>query len=176
MRPNGFTLFEIVLALALAALVIETAAYTLDQLETQGRHIQRDATDNAREGTGNALLTDLLANAMPSNDTTQNFAGDTHFVQYRTRCAEPAGWSTTCVITLLIDSTRDSSIIYAQTHDGGLLPLHRQLGTASFLFLGTAGADSTWNTTWRTAVTIPAALGITSAHDTTVLPIGAARD
>jgi prepilin-type N-terminal cleavage/methylation domain-containing protein len=176
--PRGYTLLEIVVALALAAVVVQTGAGVLDQVATHGRHIDHDATSITRTGTGDLLLARLIADATTSTDTTQQFAGDPRAIEFTTRCERPAGFSASCRMTLSIDATADSSAIIARSIDGRLLhllTLRRQLGSASFVFLHPSRHDSSWTTHWQTAVTLPAAVAVTTPHDTLILPIGVAR-
>lgn len=173
---RGYTLIEVVAALALAAIVVETGARLLDQVDDEGRRIRRDAAIATDDGTHRELLDALLAHATPSSDTTRGFRGDEHAIEYDTRCATSSGWSLPCRTGLLIDSTRDSSIVFARDSNGTLTSLRRQRGAASFLFLDPTRSDSMWTPRWHTSATLPAAIAIRLAADTLVIPVGAARD
>jgi prepilin-type N-terminal cleavage/methylation domain-containing protein len=172
----GYTLVEVVAAVALAAIVVETSARLLDQIGDQGRRIRRDAVAVTDAGVARRRLDDALAHATTSSDTSRGFRGDEHFMELDSRCATSAGWSLPCRTAILIDTVRDSSIIYARDNDGPAAAVRRQRGAAFFLYRDLARPESSWAHGWRGAATLPAAIAIGSAHDTIVIPVGAARD
>jgi len=178
MRSNarrGYTLIEVALALALAALVVETSARLLDQIHDEDQRIRRDAAALTREGTTRLWLDDALAHAVTSTDTTRGFRGDEHAAEFDTRCRTNRGWSLPCRAALVIDSVRDSAVLYLRDTLGSLSPLLRRLGPARFLYFDPARVDSSWTSRWQSAATIPAAIAVAGARDTLFIPIGLSR-
>jgi prepilin-type N-terminal cleavage/methylation domain-containing protein len=175
-RRSGTTLIEVIAAIAIGAVAILGGVLLMNQVTDTGLRISRDGRASAHEGNSVRTLRRLLREAQPSFDSTKRFRGDARSLDYITRCQMPSGWTEICHVTVSIDSIGDSSAVTAQFDGGNQFVLERHAGLLAFRYFDPVFRDSAWSTRWATSATLPLALGIVSAGDTMVLPVGPSRD
>jgi prepilin-type N-terminal cleavage/methylation domain-containing protein len=181
---RGVTLLELIIALAISGLAILGCVMLIDQLNDSHDRIVRDRAADAKAGNGDRLMHRLLADARTTPDTADRFRGDEHSASYLALCDTPSGWPESCRVSLSIDSLRDSSAIIAETKREDRLEetieerfeLRRVFGAATFRFLDLSARDSSWVGQWATSIALPGAIAIVAGTDTTILPLGSARD
>lgn len=115
---SGFTLVELVAALAVAGFAMLGGVLLLDQIGDSAQRIARDGAEAPREGNGARLLVRLLADARANEDTTKRFSGDAHTLTFWSSCDVPGGWMEPCRVTLAIDLRGDSSTVRASLSTG----------------------------------------------------------
>jgi hypothetical protein len=174
-KRTGFTIIELIAALGLSGLVLGGAALLLDQLSDQAQRISATALATTRHGTSARTLHALLLDAQPGTDSTTSFVGDARSTAFSTRCQRATGWGEHCRATLSVDLRPDTSVLMAELSTGERLVLGQWPGAAALRYLKAAG-DSAWSEQWTSRIRLPAALGVVTAADTIVLPIGGARE
>jgi prepilin-type N-terminal cleavage/methylation domain-containing protein len=173
---RGVTLVELIIALAISGLAILGCVMLLDQLNDSHDRIVRQRTADASAGNGDRLLRRFLVDARTTTDTGERFRGDEHNASYLTLCDTPSGWPEACRVALAIDSLRDSSAIIAETNRDERFEVRRIPGAATFRYLDLSARDSSWVKQWATSIALPGAIGVVVGVDTTVFPLGSARD
>lgn len=175
MRPrDGFTLIELILALMLTGGALLSATLLLDQLGDGAERITRDGAAMSRRANGARLINRLLADARPSDDSTDRFTGDDHTMRLWTLCDVPGGWREPCRAELAIDQRGDSSAIVARLAVGGTFTVRQQSGQRQFRYYDpTRSADSVWLGHWSSNVTLPLGVAIVGSGDTIVIPVSA---
>ncbi|MEP6493405.1 MAG: prepilin-type N-terminal cleavage/methylation domain-containing protein [bacterium] len=174
--PRGFTLIEITVALAIAGLAMVGGIALIDQIGDSAGRINQDGRRAAREGNGVRLLRRVLLDATTTTDSTKRFRGDQHSLELWTTCDISAGWAEVCRVSLSIDERRDSSVVLADLSTGESFPLRRQAGTAEFRYFNPMATDTSWVRQWSSNVSLPTAVGLLARGDTTVFPVGVARE
>jgi prepilin-type N-terminal cleavage/methylation domain-containing protein len=174
-RP-GVTLLELIIALAISGLAILGCVMLLDQLNDSHERMSRERAADATASNGDRLLRRLLVDAHTTTDTAERFRGDGHNASYLTLCDTPAGWPEACRVTLSLDSLRDSSAIVAENSRDERFEVRRIPGAATFRYLDLSARDSSWVREWATSIALPGAIAIVVGVDTTVLPLGSARE
>jgi prepilin-type N-terminal cleavage/methylation domain-containing protein len=173
---RGVTLLELIIALAIAGLAILGCVMLLDQLNDSHEHIVRDRVADATAGNGDRMLRRLLVDARTTTDSSERFRGDERNANYLTLCDTPNGWPEPCRVALALDSLRASSAIIAETSRGERFELRRVPGAATFRYLDLSARDSSWVRQWAMSIALPGAIGLVVGSDTTILPLGSARD
>ena len=174
---RGETLIELLVALAIAGLALLGGAMLLDQVSDSQRRMDVDSRRDALEGNGDRLLRRLLADARQTRDTADRFRGDERNASYLAACDTPSGWSEPCRVLLSITTSGDSSAVVAQAPAGPRFEVRRVRGEAVFRYLDpTPALDSAWLRQWMSSIALPAALALITSRDTTVFPLGSARD
>jgi prepilin-type N-terminal cleavage/methylation domain-containing protein len=172
---RGFTLIEVMIALALSGMVLLGGSMLLVQTTDTRDRIARQALEGDETYNGARLLRALVRNAQATTDTTERFTGDARATGFVTACQTPGGWLERCRVQLLIDQRRDSSVVIGELRAGEAIALLRLAGAWSFVYLDRAREERRWLTSWGTSIALPAAVGLVSAGDTLVWPIGAAQ-
>jgi prepilin-type N-terminal cleavage/methylation domain-containing protein len=172
----GMTLIEIIAALAISGLALLGAILLLHQLTDTGARIGLSASTQASERNGARLLRQLLLDSFVTADSADWVRGDGQSVSLATSCQTSRGWRASCHAMLLVDSRRDSSVIFAETDVGESAALVRVAGVVTFAYFDAYAPDSAWTSHWSAGARMPAALGVLIGRDTIVYPIGAARE
>ena len=179
-RRHGVTLLELIIALAISGLAMLGCVMLFDQLDDAHAHIARDRAADATAGNGDRLLRRLLIDAHTTIDTAERFRGDERNASYLSLCDMPSGWPESCRVTLSLDSLRDSSVIVANIsyseHTEERFDVRRTPGAATFRYLDLSARDSSWVRKWATSIALPGAIAVVAGNDTTVLPLGSARE
>jgi prepilin-type N-terminal cleavage/methylation domain-containing protein len=161
-RRTGFTLIELMLALALMGLVFLGMTLLLDQLvDARVRTVaEMDRANGAANG--DRVLRSLLENVV-AGDSTSIFVGSRDATTFATWCDAPGGWLERCSAELRVVVGEDSSWV-------DIVLGHVQPVTA----LRLAGRLSL---TYRapTAPFTPAAFGLVTSTDTIVFRVGGAQ-
>jgi prepilin-type N-terminal cleavage/methylation domain-containing protein len=177
---RGVTLLELIIALAIAGLAMLGCVMLLDQLNDSQVRIGRDRIADATAGNGDRLLRRLLIDAHTTADTVERFRGDEHNASYLTLCDVPSGWPETCRVNLSLDSLQDSTVIVADiarnANSDERLEVRRVPGAATFRYLDLSARDSSWVRKWATSIALPSAIAFVVGIDTTILPLGSARE
>lgn len=175
-RSRGFTLVELMAAIALTSLAISGCVILFRQLEDEAIRIRVESASVARQGNGQRLLRALSRHAEATGDTALRFRGDERAVSFRSWCAVPSGWLERCGVLFVIDRGRDSSTVIAQLSTHEQLSLVSYAGVAEFRYLDLLARDSAWTRYWGESLRLPAAIAIVRARDTLLFPLGASRD
>lgn len=182
---RGFTLLEVVVAIAVGSLVVLGAHEMIVGVADGADAIGRSARASDREANGDALLRQLLRDLEVGTSDAAHFAGDSATVRFSTWCAVPGGWPERCRAELSIasppgDATESGAAIVARLSTGESLRLAEGFSSARFLFLSDAALGGRWFTLWGEGITAPLAIGVAveRAHagaaraDTLILRIG----
>jgi prepilin-type N-terminal cleavage/methylation domain-containing protein len=173
---RGFTLVEVMAAIALSGLVVSGGVLLLRQLGDEADRIRIESADVARQGNGERLLRALTRNAEATSDTSRRFRGDERSASYRSWCSTPSGWNERCTVLLVIDQGVDSSTIIAELSSGEHLRLLKHRGAVEFRYVDPSAHDSAWTRYWGQSLKLPTAIAIVRSGDTLVFPLGASRD
>jgi prepilin-type N-terminal cleavage/methylation domain-containing protein len=173
---GGFTLVELLAALAVSGLALLGGILLLDQLTDSTTRITRRGLAVAREANGLRVLRQLLLDAQVSADSSDRFRGDARATDFSSMCQHPGGWRERCRASLSIDRRADSSVAIAMLPRGEFLELARWPGEATLRYFDVLARDSMWTDRWAPSITMPAAIGIVVGTDTLVYPLGATRD
>ena len=174
-RP-GLSLLELLIALSISGFAILGGVLLLDQVNDSAVRMTADRLADARAGNGDRLLRRLLTDARSTTDSAQRFIGDEHNASYLTRCDTPSGWSELCRATVRLDSLRDSTVVVAEMNGEEHYEVRRIAGAATFRYLDLSAHDFAWVHRWATSIALPGAIAIVAGADTTVLPLGSARE
>ena len=174
-RRGGFTLLELVVALALAATVFLAGRMLLDALSASREELARETALNDERANGERLLRSLVAHGEAGDDSTIGFQGDQATARFSSWCATPAGGLERCRVRLAVGLVGAESIITASVRLGETIRVWRQSGTVELRYLDGLAGDSSWTTTWESRIAVPIAIGIVGGGDTIVLVVGGGR-
>jgi prepilin-type N-terminal cleavage/methylation domain-containing protein len=175
---RGFTLIEVLVALAVGAVVVLGARLMLEGAADGGRRIARVAQGMDRDANAERLLRTTVASLEwgSAEEGGARFGGDEREARFTSWCDAPGGWQERCDVSIAV--TFDSSA----THVAGSLSLSR-VGAepvqirdgfthGALRYLADARDGGHWITKWDAGLAAPLAIGVILDRDTLVLRVG----
>lgn len=177
MRPDrsGFTLLEIIVALAIGGLVIAGVRSLLDVL---GTHAARMASSTARidaDANTERLVRAALGQLSVRADTMPAFHGDGTEAAWRSWCDTVAGFREPCFIRLLVTQGSTGAQVTLAMPASGDVSVRTGLRNAGLRYLADAADGGHWREAWPSSLIPPIAIGIVMDDDTLVARIGERR-
>lgn len=168
---GGFTLVELVVALALGALVVLGARAMLDGVGDAGDRLRAASAAADRAANGERLLRSALGQAERSRTTP--FRGGAQEVRFATSCATPRGWAERCSASLTFGVADGAPALAGSFEDGAAVPLRTGFVAGGFTYLADARDGGRWLAQWEQEDALPIALGVVLDGDTTIVRVGA---
>lgn len=180
---HGFTLIEVMLAIALSAMALTAATMLLLGLSDRARQIDALTEREDREGNAELLLRTTVRNLDLPRDTTRALEGTPEEVRFRSWCDGEFGWPVPCAVRLHVRETSGGKALVLElgpdqpdgapeaiAAGGTVIQLWAGLGAAGLLYLVDPGSGGRWTDRWSDR-TLPRALGVVGDADTLILPI-----
>ena len=169
---HGFTLLEVVIALALGGVVILGAHALLDALADAAQRLPQDAAVSDRDENGERLLRALVGRLEVGTSLVTQFSGEPTAARFTTWCDVSSGWLERCDVVLAIETEGDSGTLVARFGNGSTIPLRRGFHRGALRYLNSPANGGEWFHSWGTGVTAPLALGIILDRDTLIVRVG----
>lgn len=171
-RRRGFTLVEVVVALAISALVLLAARMLLENLGNGAERIERAAREADQEANGERLLRALVGQ-IEVGVRKETFGGDEQSARFTSWCQSPRGWLERCRIILSIDTTNGSPALTTTLPEDDRVVLYRASHRLRLRYLVDPSAGGTWFVKWGDGLLVPRAIGVVADSDTLIIRIGA---
>lgn len=171
-NARGFTLLEMLVAMAVGAMVILSARVTIEQLALgAGRVVTAHRSTDAAIG-GRRWLREVLrrAGAGPESDTSA-FYGDQAAARFSTWCDAPGGWLESCRARLAISHRDSDFVLSAWTSISGTVIVRRSRSAIALRYLAPSDTGISLVEQWGTSVLPPAGVVVVGS-DTMILRIG----
>lgn len=172
---RGFTLVELLVALAMSGLVLFGTAGLVERTQELSDRVVSLADSSIADAAAADLLFALAARAEVGAGELHAFAGDPREASFPTWCERVGGWIERCRARLgFADGTSGARVLTVAFDANAPIALATVKSTAHFAYLvhGSNGVQT--YTTWGDGISRPDAVVIVSI-DTLVLPIGAGR-
>lgn len=167
----GFTLIEVVVALAVSVVVV-LLAHRMSVLAADSAVQVGDSSFEAdREANAALLLGSLVAQAEVGAGGATRFLGHSRTATFTTWCEMPAGWQESCRIALGFVQSPERRLV-AILPTGRVIVLHEGFRSGAFRYLTDAADGGTWIPTWADRTGPPLAVGVILDGDTLIMPIG----
>lgn len=168
---RGFTLMEVMVAMAVGAIVVVGARGLVDALGTQAHATLRaarvvDAHANARDA-----LQRLVGDLVVARDSIPSLTGDGEQATFTSYCESPREWMEPCRVTLRVEGAEGGYRVLWEAR-GDTVLLGDSLRTAAIRYLMSPTVGGTWTARWQNTVMLPVALGLVMDRDTLLAPIG----
>ena len=165
-RRDGFTILELMVALALSAGVLLAGRMLTEQVAAIGDTIAHNAAVADSGRVRSRALRAIVRNIEIATDSSNNFAGDARTAKFVSWCTGGDALKERCAVTLTTDS------VVTLTEPKGSHVVLRDTVPGVLLYLGDARDGGHWFPSWGPGVVLPLAIGIVFRADTTVLRIG----
>jgi prepilin-type N-terminal cleavage/methylation domain-containing protein len=170
----GFTLVEVMVALAVMGVVLVGARAMLEQVGDHAERIGAAAAEADRDGNADALLRSIAGRTHVSALQGQEvrFQGEPRMARFRSWCEVPDGWLEACDASLGLVQVEGKNVLALTLSTGELVPLRMGFERGEILYLREAGGGGGWLRAWGSSISAPLALGIVIDGDTTFVRIG----
>lgn len=173
-RSAGFTLVEVMVALAVMGVVLVGARAMLEQVADHAERIGGAAAQADRDGNADALLRSIAGraqvSAVPGSEV--RFQGEPPMARFRSWCEVPDGWLEECDASLGLIQVEGRNVLALSLSTGELVPLRSGFQQGEILYLREAGNGGSWLRSWGSSITAPLALALVVDGDTTIVRIG----
>ena len=169
----GFALIEVLVALALSAVVVLGTRELLEGMMGQTSSIVRRT--RAADSLANLDLTvhRIIENLALVQGDAPSFDGDERSARFESWCMIAGGWQERCAVELVADPDSPSGLRLLRP---AAAPIVIGSGTRSTLrYLADVGGGGHWVMRWQSSITPPLAIGVLTGTDTMVLRIGGLR-
>lgn len=177
-RRTGFTVLELIVALAVGGTAILGAAAVLGNVADQAERLTDEARASDAQANGERLLRALAASYVSGFDGGIAFAGERTAATFVSWCHVPDGWQERCRVRLVLragPSADSFSALVAELSSGSSEVLLSGLpgaGAVELRYLDDPAGGGRWFHTWGAGVSAPIAIGVVTATDTLIVRLG----
>lgn len=169
---RGFTLIEVVAALAISGLIVVGARALLEGLGAQLMRLENLTRVADADANGERLLRGLLGQLEVPFGQAMTFGGDADSVHFSSWCRVPGGWEERCRVVLTFNASDDSVHLVARLSTRETLTLMGTGRSKGLLYLADAGEGGIWFEQWGDGRSVPVAIGVLLDNDTMIVRIG----
>ena len=173
-RRAGFTLVEVMVALAVMGVVILGARSMLGQIADDADRITAAAAEADRDANADALLRAVAGRleVSPVSGREVRFEGEPRGARFHSWCEVPDGWLERCEASLGIIRVDSQNVLALRLSTGEMVPLRRGFAEGEIAYLRSAADGGSWVRSWGASITAPIALAVVIDGDTTLVRIG----
>jgi prepilin-type N-terminal cleavage/methylation domain-containing protein len=171
---GGFTLVEVLVALAIGAVVLVSARTLLDGLALHARTTVRAMHDADTESNGERLARQVAGNVILVADPVPSFIGTERESIFDAWCPATRGGLEHCRVRLAHSSDAKEPGITLSLSTGATLPLLHG-ANARLRYLSDATDGGHWEDLWRQPQTPPLAVALYAGARSLMLRIGERR-
>lgn len=171
-RRPGFTLVEVMVALAIGGMAVAGTAALLFGLGDRAQAIRRAASRADADANGERLLRALLANLDLTSDTAARLAGDSTSATFPAWCDTPAGWLNHCRVRLFFGRRKDATALSVELRgaDSSVSDIRRGFQRGRLRYLVEVDHQLRWAETWSRPF-VPTGLAVIVDADTLLLRV-----
>jgi prepilin-type N-terminal cleavage/methylation domain-containing protein len=155
-RGAGFTLVEVVFALAVAGVVLTAGAIALRAVTDGARALTHRDVEDTRRWNARRWLARTLRSVEVGTPVARNFEGEPSRVRFTSRVLVANGWWEPRDVELALAG----STLRANVQDGESVDLAGGLQAVEFDYLLTPGLETHWARAWRSPTSAPVAVRI----------------
>ena len=167
---RGFTLIEVVVALAVAAIVVLIARQVSGAIADTNRQLTAVARAADADAIAEQTLRVSLAGISIMSSDSAAFAGTPRAATYRSWCQTSGGWRERCTMTLAVATESRTVALVLRATD--LLIVRREFDRAELCYLESAESGGAWTREWARSGALPLAIGVVVDGDTAIFPLG----
>lgn len=171
---RGFTLIEVLVALAIGGVVLTGCRLLLEGLADHASAIVRTAADLDASANAERAVRQIVENLALAPEPQPTFVGSASEAVFASWCPSAYGALEPCTVRLSVQAASAGVTVGMATPGGQKLVLRRVAG-AELRYLANASSGGIWYTRWNDAISPPLAVGVFSTTDTLVMRIGERR-
>lgn len=153
-RLTGFTLLELVIAIAVGGVVIGLAASVYSTVLLGAERIEREGIASAQQANGLRWMRAAFLNADPGSDQhASGFVGDSNSVQFAAWLPGRHGWAERSTVAI---GLQNGQLVASGAN--GTLVVMPSVSRLHLDYLERWGADSPWLSGWASPIGAPLAI------------------
>jgi prepilin-type N-terminal cleavage/methylation domain-containing protein len=169
---RGFTLVEVMVALAVSGVVLLGARQLFGVVASAAERVPSAASAMDNRRNRERLLRELLGRVEVGTDSTRTYSGDGTLTRFISWCPAAGGWLERCTVELAF-TPRGDSVALEAGWSGRRFTVHTGSPPARFLYLRSAANGGAWLPRWGdAAISAPLALIVILGRDTLFLRVG----
>ena len=162
---RGFTLIELIVALALGGMILVGAHQVLGSLQDETRALAIRSADIETSANGLRLLRAVAGRVEVGTPEAVAFAGTPIEARFTSWCEVPAGWLERCTVVLAVDTIRGAPTLIARIDNAPVIGLVPNVSAGALRYLNSAANGGQWFRAWSTGISAPLALGVIRSRD-----------
>jgi prepilin-type N-terminal cleavage/methylation domain-containing protein len=172
---DGFTIMEVLVALALSTLVLLSAREILEALGRHAQGVVRVARVVDGHANAEAEVHQVVRDLVVPREAVPSVTGNEDSTAFRSYCFSHLGWQEQCDVQLVVE--RAGARYRVNLHQKAEEPivLGDDLRLAGIRYLVAANAGGQWTSHWESTLMVPQAIGVILDRDTLVLRVGERR-
>jgi len=174
LQRRGFTLLEVIVAIAVMSIVMFGARAILDQVGASGTQIAAAATDADRAANAEWIVRGLIDRTVAADSATP-FTGTPVSMSFTSWCDVPDGWREPCGIQVAIVPDSTATALIVRTSTGHIIRLREHATNARLRYIQDVTNGGHWLARWLDPTNTPVAVGFVSDQDTLTFRIGGRR-
>lgn len=172
---RGFTLLELLVALALSGLVIAGARGVLEGLASYADRAATQSRQGDALANGERLARRIVRQVSLRAESHVSFDGSEHEARFGSWCDVAGGWREPCDVRVGVARLSGGANVVMHLSTGDSLIVRVGATTGRLVYLASAEDGGRWRGTWTESMTTPLAIGVISGTDTLLLRIGERR-
>ena len=169
---RGFTLVEVLVALAISGMALLAAVGILTSIEDRSVTLETANETTTRDANAEWLLREIAANVATTGDTTRELTGDSSTVVLATWCRTAQGWLVRCAARVsFVSGTQSVLIVRLVGADTATMTVREGARVGIIRYLVSASHGGQWADRWS-KLDLPAAIAVITGRDTLVLAVG----
>ncbi len=167
---QGFTLVEIIVAMAVGGIVVLGARQLVESLTRSTRAITEYTAVTAHEGNAERVVRELVQRVEVGLELPP-FGGTATSVSFSTWCDVAGGWAERCIATLATGA-ESTAWQYVSSPADVKAVIVSLGGVHRLLYFDGSSERRVWKAVWMPGGPLPLALGLVRQSDTLILRIG----
>jgi prepilin-type N-terminal cleavage/methylation domain-containing protein len=171
-RPSGFTLVEVLVALVVSAIILLGTRAILGAMSDNAQTILADTHAVDESANAERSLRSVVRQLDVADGPGTEFAGDSTRAIFSSWCDAPRGTLDRCAIKLSVEADTIGKKLLLAGPPGGTIVIRSGVHHAALRYLDSAALGGHWIETWARGITAPLAIGIIVNADTLIVRVG----
>ncbi|HET7584027.1 MAG TPA: prepilin-type N-terminal cleavage/methylation domain-containing protein [Gemmatimonadaceae bacterium] len=171
-RGAGFTLIEVLVALAVSSVVLLGARAMVAAVTDAAERAARTDAAMTRDINAQEALRGIVGRLEVGTPQSGTFAGNESAARFSSWCDVAAGWQERCLVLLEMMPSDGGHGLVVITSTGDSLVVRRGFRYGALRYLASPESGGAWLSAWGPSITAPPAIGIVLDRDTLIVRIG----
>lgn len=170
--PPGFALIEVIVAIAIGAMILTGARLIYEQISSAAEHLVAVTVSADGEANAERMLRTLVGRVDAATVTNESISGGARAARLATWCDMPQGWLERCQVVVSIEEIEGRNALLLTVPGIGRSVVRRGFESGRLEYLSDPRGGGEWTDSWRGVTTTPIAIRMILDQDTLFVRIG----